>query len=224
MTNQPAAQSEYSTLEEQLGKMRERSIQANPEQRARVEQMVADLERSVVPHALNVGDRVPDLSLVEAVSGDRFTLESALGNGPVVLSFYRGEWCPYCNVEARALDLHHRAIKELGASIYLVGPETRELALKMQEKTGSTIPLLFDIDGTAMDTFRITFELPEVFRAAYAERMGFPGRNPSTAWKLPIPATYVVGTDGTVRFRRLDPDYTRRVEPTEIIEALKTLA
>ena len=222
MTTEPVSQP--ASLESELGTMRERSIAANPAQRARVEEMIADLHRSVVPGALAVGDLAPEVRLTEAVTGREFSLKAAHADGPVVLSFYRGEWCPYCNVEARALDRQHDAFKELGASLYLVGPETRDHALKMQEKTGATIPILFDLDGSAMDAFCITFELPEAFRAAYQERLGFPDRNPDTGWRLPIPATYIIGRDGRVAFRHLDPDYTRRIEPSELLAALRMLA
>jgi peroxiredoxin len=203
--------------------MRERSIAANPEQRARVEIMIADLQRSVVPGALAVGDEVPEVELTEAASGSPFSLHEACATGPVVLSFYRGEWCPYCNVEARALDREQAAFRDLGASVYLIGPETHEHALKMQEKTGATIPILFDVSGAAMDAFGISFELPEVFREGYQQRMGFPERNSATGWRLPIPATYIVGTDRRVLFRHLDPDYTRRVEPAELLAVLRQL-
>ena len=111
----------------------------------------------------------------------------------------------------------------MGAEVFLIGPETRDDASKAIEKSAASIPLLFDLDGAVMDAYRISFEIPEYLRAGYA-RLGFPDANPATGWRLPIPATFVLDRDGVVRARFVDADYRRRMEPGDVVEAVRRLA
>jgi peroxiredoxin len=213
------------TLEEQLAAMREASsARTPPEMQANLEAFLADLERTVVAAAVAEGDAAPDFTLCDALTDQPVNLHETLARGPAVLSFYRGDWCPYCNVEVNALQARYEEIRDLGASLFLVGPETREHAATLQEKTGTTIPILYDIDGAAMDAYRLAFTLPEFLRPMYSKMFDFPGRNARTGWKLPIPATYVIGPDHIVRNRYADADYTRRMEPAEVVAALKALS
>jgi len=178
----------------------------------------------VVAAAVAEGDLAPDCTLCEALTGQPVNLHETLAQGPAVLSFYRGDWCPYCNVEVNALQERYDEIRALGASLFLVGPETREHAGALQAKTGTTIPILYDVEGAAMEAYRLAFTLPEFLRPMYASMFNFPSRNARTGWKLPIPATYVIGPDRVVRKRYADADYTRRMEPSEVLAALKSLS
>jgi peroxiredoxin len=111
-------------------------------------------------------------------------------------------------------------IRKLGGVPLFVGPETRTNAAKMRAKWDSPFPVLCDTDGRAMDGFRISFEMPEYLREDYRQ-LGFPDINPGTGWRLPIPATFVVDQLGVIRARHVDPDFTRRAEPTDIVTAVR---
>lgn len=210
-----------SSYEEQAQQQRERAAQNMPEdRRLATAAMIEDLEARVVPGALATGAVAPDFTLREAGTNEAVHLDEAAARGPVVLSFYRGQWCPYCNLEARALESIRPAIQALGGDIYLVGPESVENALQLRAKTGATIPLLPDTDASVASSFGIVFELPEVFQQQY-EAMGrdLPAQNVGAGWRLPVPATYVIGPGRRVLARHVEADYTRRMEPAQILEA-----
>lgn len=114
-------------------------------------------------------------------------------------------------------------VQSLGGSIFLIGPETEETALQLMEKTKATIPLLYDRAGAVIESYRLMFELPPFFQQAYAS-LDLPKANPQTGWKLPIPATYVVGTDGKIAARYINADYTYRMEPADVLAAVKAAA
>ena len=212
-----------SRYEDEARAMRDRAAQRTPpERQAATAALLARLEAEVVPHALAEGAVAPDFTLHEAGTGERMNLAEASAHGPVVLSFYRGQWCPYCNLEARALESIRPAIRDLGGDIYLVGPESAENALRLREQTGATIPLLPDTDAAIAAAFGLVFELPEIFQRQYeAQGRDLPIQNPGAGWMLPIPATYVIGAGREVVARHLDPDYTRRMEPAAVVDAAR---
>lgn len=116
----------------------------------------------------------------------------------------------------------HDEIRGLGAEVFFIGPETRENAIKMMEKQHASIPLLYDRDCSVMRSYGLSFELP-VYMQPFLQAMGLPEANPETGWQLPIPATYVLDQQGVVRARHLNADYTFRMEPGDVIKALKEI-
>ncbi len=103
-----------------------------------------------------------------------------------------------------------------------MGPETEEDARKLLGKNETDIPVLTDSEGTAMEAYRIDFELPERLKRAYT-RLGFPDRNPKTGWRLPVPATFVIDRDRVIRSRHCLADYRYRMEPRDIVAAVEAL-
>ncbi len=216
--------SDSQPLETKLSEMRADSRERMPKEMLDgVAALVADLEANVVTKAVAVGDAAPDFTLRNAATDETVTLSGALEDGPVVLSFYRGDWCPFCNAELHALGLVHPDILAMGAKLFYIGPETRDHAQSMVEANSTDVPLLYDEDGAVQDAYRLTFELPEGFRPMYQKWFDFPNRNTKTEWKLPVPATYVIGRDGVVAFRHADANYQYRMEPAEILAELKKL-
>lgn len=212
------------SLETQLGALREQATARLPKEASELSaRAIAELETTVVRQALAVGEVAPDFTLAVAGSGRKAHLGEELERGPAILSFYRGHWCPYCNLELQGVQRRYSEIKALGAQVFFIGPETEEDALKLMEKQHATIPLLFDLDGRVMDAYRISFEIPEYLRPGYA-RFGLPGSNPGTGWRLPIPATFVLDRSGVVRARYVNADYTHRMEPADIIRALAAMS
>ena len=207
------------TLDGELAKLREAAaLRTDEERRLRNERFFQELEEKVIRQAINVGEQAPDFVLQAAEGNRRVHLAEELERGPVVLCFYRGQWCPYCNLQLQGVQRHHQEILDLGAQVYFIGPETREDAMKMIDKTEATIPLLYDLDGGVMAAYRIEFTQPEYLRRADAEPW-----NARTGWRLPVPATFIIDRNGTVAARYSNADYKYRMEPAEIVAVLKTL-
>ena len=171
--------------------------------------------------ALGVGDTLPDATLTDA-TGTPATLSSLLANGPLILNFYRGGWCPYCNFEMKAYQDLLPEITAAGATLVAVTPEKPDNALSTAEKNALTYPVLSDTGNTFAKALGIVFELQGDLKNLY-EGFGLdlPNLNAESGWTLPIPAVYVVGRDGKILFADIDLDYRRRAEPSEAVAALK---
>jgi peroxiredoxin len=113
-------------------------------------------------------------------------------------------------------------IQSLGAEVFFIGPETRDNAQKLMDKAHASIPLLYDLDGAVIDAYKISYDIPGYLQAMY-KMIGFPDANPGTGWKLPIPATFIVDQDGVIRGRYVNADYTTRMEPADIVSALREI-
>lgn len=196
----------------------------NDEVRHAYEAMVAELERTdFLTRALQVGDRFPDLVLPNA-EGALVSISALLSHGPLVVTFFRGEWCPYCRLMLDALAATLPQIQALGASLVAVTPEAggRALIAKQNHKAGFEV--LCDVDCGVGLSCGVVFRAPEPYRLLLlkygtdlAERHG----NPS--WFLPVPATFVVDRQGIVRWRFLSVDFTERAEPADLLAALRSL-
>ena len=154
-----------------------------------------------------------------------YVLKDLLAAGPVVLSFYRGGWRPYCNLELRALQPALPEITRLGATLVAVSPQTPDESLSTAEKNALAFPVLSDAGSATAKSFGIAYDLAEELRPIYA-RFGhaLPDKNGDESWVLPIPATYVIDTDGTIALAFVDVDYRNRLEPAEILTALQSLS
>ena len=177
----------------------------------------------LVDSAISEGDRAPDFSLPNAV-GQSLRLSEVLARGPVVLSFYRGQWCPYCNLELRALQAALPEITAAGATLVAVSPQTPDNSLSTVEKNELTFEILSDVGNSVARSYGLVFVLPEALRPIYANfGIDIPGHNGDDTFELPLSATYVIATDGTVKHAFVDADYTLRLDPVEIVTALRAL-
>ncbi|MGW7485658.1 peroxiredoxin-like family protein [Streptomyces sp. NPDC054786] len=173
--------------------------------------------------ALQAGDTAPRFSLPSA-TGDTVTLDALLSAGPVVLTFYRGAWCPYCNLALRALQQHHADITARGARLVAVSPQIPDESLLLTEKHALAFDVLSDLGSDTAKQYGLSFDLPDDLAAVY-DSFGFDlqrvnGGHPRT---LPLPATYVIDRDATIRWAFVDTDYTARAEPSDILAALDAL-
>ena len=173
--------------------------------------------------ALGAGDRAPGFGLPSA-TGKRVTLDALLAEGPVVLTFYRGAWCPYCNLALRALQQHHDAIRARGARLVAVTPQIPDESLSLADKHELSFEVLSDIGSDVAKQYGIAFDLSAELAALY-DQIGFDLQrvNGGHARTLPLPATYVIEADGVIRWAFVDTDYTRRAEPADILAALDAL-
>jgi sulfatase modifying factor 1 len=184
----------------------------------------AELAARLPDPGLKVGEHAPDFTLPNAF-GKPVSLSGQLAKGPVVLTFYRGAWCPYCNLELKSLRGTLPHLEILGARLIAVTPQQPDKSLEQVKKDGYSFEILSDLDGAVMRDYRLHFTVPETLSDLYKERFGLdlatyngPGR-----YELPVPGTFVIDRHGIVRAAFADTDYKRRMEPAEIIAALRTL-
>lgn len=178
----------------------------------------------IVDRAIKGGDVAPDFVLPDA-RGGIVRLTDVLARGPVVLSFYRGGWCPYCNLELRALQQALPEFTRLGASLIAVSPQSPDESLSTAEKNALSFAVLSDSNSIIAKRYGIAFDLAEQLRPIYTQfGHALPNKNHDESWVLPLPATYVIDRDGSIALAFLDSDYRNRLEPTDIITVLKTLA
>lgn len=182
------------------------------------------LSSKVAAQAKRSGDSAPDFGLPNA-HGTQIRLSDLLSKGPVVLSFYRGGWCPFCNLEFRALSAILPEIQRLGATLVGVSPETPDHSLSTVRENDLQFEVLSDFGNRVAREYGLLMEVYEELRPLYQEwGLDIPGHNGDTSWGLPVPATYVIDRDGVIRAGLVDKDYTHRMEPVEILAALDNLA
>lgn len=174
--------------------------------------------------ALRVGDKAKDFTLPNARGGEG-SLADFLQQGPVVLSFYRGGWCPYCNLEFKALADSLPAIRELSANLIGVSPELPDVSMSTVEKHQLPFEVFSDVGNKVSRDYGIVMKVPENMQPLYVKwELNLAAANGDESWELPIPATYVIDRDGTITFAYINKNYTERCEPDDIIAALKELS
>jgi peroxiredoxin len=174
---------------------------------------------------VRVGARLPRHSGLRDAHGEPFDLASVVGRKPVVLVFYRGGWCPYCNLELRAYQQRLSDIRAYGAELIAISPEAPDASLDTAGKNALAFAVLSDEGNRFADALGLRFTLTPELRPLYeAAGHALPGRNGDDSWTLPLPATLVVDHEGVVVLIDVDPDYRRRLEPQRVIDALCALS
>ncbi len=173
--------------------------------------------------ARKAGDTAPDFTLNDP-DGKPVSSRELLARGPLVLSFYRGVWCPYCNLELQALEAARPEIIGRGASLIAISPQTAANSRKSQRDNKLSFPILSDAKSEVANAFGIRFALPDYLVELYK---GFgnhlPAVNDDPSWVLPMPARYVIGSDGIIAYSEVNPDYTQRPDPSELLPVLDRL-
>ena len=172
--------------------------------------------------ALKVGDIAPDFELKNALNKP-IKLSLLLQSGPVILSWYRGGWCPYCNIQLRYLQNYLPQFQAAGATLVALSPELPDKSLSTAEKNELTFEVLTDYNNEVAHQFNIAFTLNEELIDIYNDFHKLENYNGVSTNELPVPATYVIGTDGVIKYAFVDVDYRKRAEPAEILEVLKNL-
>jgi peroxiredoxin len=183
-----------------------------------------DLIASGIPeHSVKQGMKAPDFALPN-VNGQTVELSQLLAKGPVVLIFYRGGWCPYCNLALRSYQKTLPEIEQLGATLVAVSPQTPDNSLSASEKMSLSFPVLSDSGNVVARSYGLVFTVSSGVQALQKQLgMDLAQVNGSDVWELPIPGSYVIAQDGTIALSFVDPDYTHRLEPSAILEALRKL-
>lgn len=174
--------------------------------------------------ALLVGQPAPALTLNDAL-GCPVALADLWRQGPVVIVFYRGGWCPYCNLELRAWQQRLGALKAHGATLLAISPQTPDSSLSTAEKNALSFTVLSDSALLAADAFGVGFTLPPELVALYASvGNDLPTINGNGQWVLPVPATFVVGRDGRISYAHVEADYRERAEPADVMALVASLS
>jgi polyisoprenoid-binding protein YceI/peroxiredoxin len=217
----PEAKSLADSISEYRGKQSKPRSQDITDALARA---ADDIMKQGSIEGLKAGEKAPDFTLPD-INGVNVSLSGALKNGPVVLVFYRGEWCPFCNLQLRALEVAYPDIRALGASLVAVAPQMEESAGVQAEDNNLSFPLLSDTTGKTMRDYRLLYQVPASLKKVFLETYGvdLEKYNGEDRWELPVTATFVIGIDGKVKAGLVDMDYTKRMEPSDILAALRSL-
>lgn len=178
-------------------------------------------DSGIAARALQVGAKAPDFSLPDS-TGKVVSLSRLLARGPAVVTFYRGGWCPFCDLQLRAYQGELRQVHDLGAELVAISPQTPDYALSDVEKKQLTFPVLTDAHNQVARAYGLVFALSDVLRSLQTSFGNpVPKFNGDDSWELPMPGTFVLDRNGVVRLSHVDPNYMLRLEPTAILDALR---
>lgn len=212
-------------LQDLLGQHKRTSRQGLGEEKRRtLEDHVRKLQLSGVGSSVvKVGSKAPNFSLPDH-HGDQWELATALCSGPVVLKFYRGTWCPYCNIELRAYQLRLSEIRRRASAFVAVSPEKPDFAQAFLTKEQIDFPVLSDFKNVVAHRFGLEFVVDEALQQLMKEfGISLPEQNGEDSWTLPVPGTFVISSGGQVVYSFAEPDFTLRADPEEVLAVLDNL-
>jgi peroxiredoxin len=182
------------------------------------------VEQAGAAPGLSVGDEAPDFELPDA-TGRQVRLSDLLRDGPVVLSFYRGDWCPYCNLTLRTWQGRLDDLTSTGSQFVAVTPQRPSNALSLTEKHQLAFPVLSDETQDVIRAYKLHFDLPAPLKDLYGNAWGLDltQQNADGSWSLPVPGTFVVDRDRKIRFAFASADYRVRAEPDDVLAAVRSL-
>ena len=171
--------------------------------------------------ALKAGDKAPAFTLNDP-EGKPVSSSDLLRQGPLVVTFYRGVWCPYCNMELQALQAALPDIREAGGQVVAISPQVASNSRKSVRQNELEFPILSDTHNDVAASFGLRFELPDYLVELYQSlKNDLPAFNGDASWTLPMPARYVIAPDGTIVYAEVNPDYTQRPDPAELLPSLR---
>ena len=216
------ATAEAGALEQQLEQI---NAQIPKPIARRITTAIAEVDASSVAPGLAPGEQAPEFSLPDAMERS-VSLQERLSGGPVVLVFYRGEWCPYCNAYLRTLQDALPEITARGASLLAVSPQSPDHSLSIAEKAQLGFDVLSDVDQAVIRAYKLQFTAPADLQDLHVNVFDTDLRDHTAnrSWQLPVPATFVIDRAGIVRAGRISADYRTRMEPADIIAALDDLS
>ena len=196
----------------------------NEHDKAVMNKAAADLAAQMPNPGIQVGAKAPDFSLKNPYD-KTIRLSALLKKGPVILAFYRGAWCPYCNLQLYQLKLALPQFKKYGASLVAITPQTPDKSVDQFKQDGFPFEVLSDMDYKVIEAYRLLWQVPPELDATYKRAYGLsleafngPGRR-----NLPIPGTFVIDRAGVVRAAFANTDWKKRMEPADILAALQKL-
>lgn len=213
------------TLKEQTEAKVAMGRKANPDFMQGVDDIVSQAKSfQEGKDAIDISKPVPNFTLPDA-KGNLVSLNDLIEKGPLVLTFYRGNWCPYCNLQLKALQSKLTEIKSLGAQLIAISPQVPDKSFSKSDIANMDFSVLSDQSAKVAKSFGVAWEVPEflIEHMKNDRNLDLEKINNDNANIIPIPATYIISKEGIVTWRYLDVDYRTRAEPDDIIEALKKL-
>lgn len=211
------------SLEQYMEKSKNEKSPFSTSDMAVMENAGKDLASSMPAPGIKVGEKAPDFVLNNAL-GKPVSLKDKLQQGPVVLVFYRGAWCPFCNMHLHVLQESLPEFQKYGAQLITVTPQSPDKSVEQFKEKGYPFEVLSDLDSKVMKDYKLYFELPaelvEVYKNHGLDIEAFNGKGRNV---LPVPGSFVIDTNGIVRAMHADTDYKKRMEPSAIIDALKSI-
>ncbi|MBB1450539.1 AhpC/TSA family protein [Pseudoalteromonas sp. SG43-1] len=180
------------------------------------------IAQHIKDNALQIGQKVENFSLANH-NGENIELADLLKKGPVIISFYRGGWCPYCNLELKALNNYLPQFKTQSAQLVAISPQLPDETLSTAQKNDLEFDVLCDVSNKVAEQFGLLFTLDERIQALYTQfGIDFEHYYGDKSFKLPLPATYVINQEGVITYAFLSEDYTLRAEPIDVMTALES--
>lgn len=212
-------------LNEQLQQLSEKSKEGMPQDKVAVmERSLAELKVSkMIKQAPQVGQSLPDATLLD-VNGSSKRLYDVIGDKSAIVTFYRGGWCPYCNLQLHAYSTHLEQIESLGATLVAISPELPDQSLTTKQKNDLKFGVLSDKNNQYAHNLKIVFELNNDLKALYTEfGISLEKNQGNDSWELPLAATFVIDRNRVIRYAFVDADYKKRAEPATLISKLKEI-
>ena len=213
------------TLEQELATFKAEFTRTAPAGRAALYEAKIEELRSefASKSAIGVNDTAPDFALPNP-AGRSIVLKDLLQSWPVVLTFYRGGWCPYCNIQLRAYQGALPEITKLGGRLVAISPQLPDNSLDTASKNALTFDVLSDVGNKVSRSYGLVYSLPDEIRSALrSNNKALTSINGDESWELPVPATYVVARDQRVALAYVEVDYRKRPEPEALLSCLKSL-
>lgn len=180
-------------------------------------------DSGILDNAINVGDYAPEFNLINAI-GKYVSLYDQLENGPVVLVWYRGGWCPYCNLQLQHIQMKLNEIHEVGGQVIAISPELPDKTMTTKERHMLEFQVLSDTSNKVADRYKLAYTVPDFVVDHYDLSSKLNAHNGDEENRLPLAVTYVIAKSGVVKFAFLDADYKNRATPEEIITVLKNIS
>ena len=211
-----------ASLDEQLRAFADAARQRRPDFAAAVDRLVERLRQhgagDAAPH---VGEPIPPFVLPDD-AGHMVSLDQLLNHGPVAVTFHRGHWCPYCRININALAQAHKVIAAEGGQIVAIMPDRQKFVADFKSQSNVPFPILTDMDNGYALSLNLTIWVGAEMQRMMEGRQDLPTFQGNSSWMLPIPATFVVGRDGTIKARFMDPDYRKRTAIADVLTALRS--
>ena len=210
------------SLSEQLQSFAKNTRRERPEFAAAVERLIDRLRQyGAGDSAPKPGEPMPGFVLPDE-NGDRVSLDDLLDEGPVAITFHRGHWCPYCRININALAQAQKELTKGEGRIIGIMPDLQKFVAELKKQSNVPFPILSDMDNGYALSLNLTIWVGAELQRMLQERANIPAFQGNSSWMLPIPATFVVGRDGLIRARFIDPDYRKRMTITDMLAAMRS--
>ncbi len=208
-------------LNEQLRAFADATRQRRPDFADAVDRLVERLHRNGAGNAApGVGETMPTFVLPND-AGRLVGLDQLLTQGPVAVTFHRGHWCPYCRISINALSRAQEDVAAQGGQIVAIMPDRQEFVADFRSQSHVPFPILSDMDNGYALSLNLAIWVGAEMQKMMEGRQDLPAYQGNSSWTLPIPATFVVGRDGRIKARFMDPDYRNRMAIADVLAALR---